>query len=39
MAQHLSDEDMSRIESFAATPAYKRDPEQLVPEEETESEE
>jgi len=38
MSHHLSEEDMSRIKAFAAKPEYKRDPVQLLPDEEPESE-
>lgn len=31
MAEFLSDKDLDRIAEFNATPRYKRDPEQLVP--------
>lgn len=34
MAEFLSDRDLDRIAEFASTPAYERDPELLVPEEE-----
>jgi len=34
MTEHLSDEDLERIAQFAATPAYEREPEQLLPERE-----
>jgi hypothetical protein len=33
MARHLSTQEMERIEEFARTPAYKRSPEMLLPEE------
>lgn len=33
MTEHLSDNDLERIAEFAETPAYKREPEQLLPEE------
>jgi hypothetical protein len=35
MAEHLSDSDLERIEAFANTPAYERDPDQLLPGRET----
>ncbi|WP_435346388.1 hypothetical protein [Haloarchaeobius sp. HRN-SO-5] len=35
MSRRLSDDDWDRIEKFANTPAYERQPEQLVPEDET----
>lgn len=31
MPEHLSDEELERIERFAEKPAYKREPEQLLP--------
>jgi hypothetical protein len=31
MPEHLSDREMERMKEFAQTPAYKRDPEQLLP--------
>lgn len=31
MSQHLSDDELERIAEFAATPVYKRSPEQLLP--------
>lgn len=33
MADYLSEGDLERMEQFASTPKYKRDPEQLVPKE------
>ena len=33
MADYLSEGDLERMEQFASTPKYKRDPEQLVPNE------
>lgn len=32
MSGRLSEDDWRRIERFAKTPAYKRQPEQLLPE-------
>jgi len=32
MSGRLSDDDWERIEQFAQTPAYERQPEQLLPE-------
>jgi hypothetical protein len=34
MTEHLSEEELERIARFAATPAYEREPEQLLPEDE-----
>lgn len=34
MAEYLSDSELQRIEEFAQKPAYKREPEQLLPESE-----
>lgn len=31
MAEYLSEDDLERMEQFAATPKYERDPELLVP--------
>jgi hypothetical protein len=31
MAKHLSEDDLERMEQFAATPKYKREPELLIP--------
>jgi hypothetical protein len=31
MSEHLSDADLERISDFAQTPAYEREPEQLLP--------
>lgn len=31
MGRHLTTEDMERIEEFARTPMYDRDPEMLLP--------
>lgn len=36
MPQHLSEEELQRIRKFAETPVYERDPEQLLPQEQTE---
>lgn len=32
MPEHISESDRERIADFAETPAYKREPEQLLPE-------
>lgn len=32
MVERLTDDDWERIEAFAQTPAYAREPEQLLPE-------
>lgn len=32
MVERLTDDEMRRIRAFANTPAYARDPEQLLPE-------
>lgn len=32
MVQHLSDNELERIAEFANTPTYDRNPEQLLPE-------
>lgn len=31
MSEHLSERDMERIEEFANTPMYEREPEMLLP--------
>jgi len=31
MADYLSESELKRMERFAATPKYRRDPDQLVP--------
>jgi hypothetical protein len=31
MPEHLSDRELERMKEFAETPAYKRKPEQLLP--------
>jgi hypothetical protein len=31
MPEHLSDRELERMKEFAETPAYERDPEQLLP--------
>ena len=31
MSQHITETEMERIVEFAKTPAFRRDPEQLVP--------
>ncbi len=33
MTEFLSERDLDRIAEFASTPKYKRDPEQLLPDE------
>ena len=33
MTEHISDSDLERIAQFVDTPAYEREPEQLLPEE------
>jgi hypothetical protein len=33
MPEHLSESELKRIEQFAKTPAYEREPEQLLPNE------
>lgn len=38
MAEHLSDSELERIEEFAKTPVFEREPEQLLPESEPEPE-
>jgi len=35
MSDHLSESEMERIEQFVETPAYKRTPDLLLPDEET----
>lgn len=35
MPEFLSERDLDRIAEFASTPEYERNPEQLVPEEES----
>lgn len=35
MTQHITDTEMERIEEFANTPVFRREPEQLLPEAET----
>jgi hypothetical protein len=32
MVKHLSERELQRMEEFARTPAYEREPEQLLPE-------
>ena len=32
MTEHISDSDLERIAQFVDTPAYEREPEQLLPE-------
>lgn len=32
MPQHITDTEMERIEEFANTPVFRREPEQLLPE-------
>ena len=36
MSQHLSEDELQRMRKFAETPVYERDPEQLLPQEQTE---
>lgn len=31
MTEHITDTEMARIEEFANTPVFRREPEQLVP--------
>jgi hypothetical protein len=31
MPEHLTDEELERMEEFRRTPAYEREPEQLLP--------
>lgn len=31
MTEHLSEDDIERIQAFAKQPRYKREPEQLMP--------
>ena len=31
MTEHISDSDLERIAQFVDTPAYEREPEQLLP--------
>lgn len=31
MVEHLSERELQRMEEFAQTPAYEREPEQLLP--------
>jgi len=31
MPEHLSETELERMKEFAETPAYKREPEQLLP--------
>jgi hypothetical protein len=33
MVEHISEEELQRIQEFVDTPAYEREPEQLLPEE------
>jgi len=35
MPKHISDQDLERMAEFADTPVYKREPEQLLPDSET----
>lgn len=39
MADYISESEMERIEAFVETPAYKRSPDQLLPSDETGSDE
>jgi hypothetical protein len=32
MVEHISEKELERIQNFAETPVYKREPEQLMPE-------
>lgn len=38
MAEFLSQDDLDRIDAFVNTPKYRRSPDQLVPEDETDEE-
>lgn len=31
MSTHISEQELERMQEFAETPVYKRDPEQLMP--------
>lgn len=31
MSEHITDQELERIQRFAQTPVYKRSPEQLMP--------
>jgi hypothetical protein len=31
MSEHITEKEMERIEKFANTPAFRRDPDQLLP--------
>lgn len=31
MVEHISEQELERIQEFAETPVYKREPEQLMP--------
>lgn len=31
MVEHISEEELQRIQEFVDTPAYEREPEQLMP--------
>lgn len=35
MPEHISDKELQRMQEFAETPVYKREPEQLMPNSET----
>lgn len=35
MPEHISENELQRMQEFAKTPVYKRDPEQLMPESES----
>ncbi len=35
MTQHITESEMERIEEFANTPVFRREPEQLLPDSET----
>lgn len=34
MTQHITEQEMERIKEFANTPAFRREPEQLLPDSE-----
>lgn len=38
MGEFLSQDDLDRIDAFVNTPKYRRSPDQLVPEDETDEE-
>jgi len=37
MSEHISENEMQRIREFADTPVFKREPEQLMPDTESQS--